>query len=126
MLKILMSIDSKWANMIFDGTKKIELRKSRPKRKSPWQYTVVYLYDTHIKKVTGCFHTKIDDIYPIEQYGPEHIRKTKVDLLEYLMYSKHRTVYAWPIYGVVKFHIPIDIEKFNVKRPPQSWQYTEY
>lgn len=37
----------------------------------------------------------------------------------------HECVYGWRVITPIKFDTPKTLEEFDLKRPPQSWCYTE-
>ena len=122
-----MSIHSKWAELIYSGKKTIELRKSKPIKKSEWNIAVVYLYETDKKKITGCFHTEINNILEIKSANHFLYNRAGMNSIsELLKYMNGKKVYGWKIKGYVKFHKELELRHFNLKRAPQSWQYTNY
>ena len=129
-MNIILSIKPKWAEKIYSGEKTIEWRKNAPKNAD--DHSIIFLYETApICKVTGCMRfdgaTAYDFIHlPIV---PRQVLKLsgcvqQKDLDKYQ--GKSKEIYAWRFYGAFKFIIPKTLEEFSLKRPPQSWCYTEH
>lgn len=128
-MNIILSIHPKWAQKIYSGEKTIEWRKNYPTIRFPGQK--VYIYETTpICRVTGYFtltipieidakniRPKIDSVY-VEKgcVPPEDLKKYQ---------CKRKAVYGWPVTEPVQFECPKELSDFGLKRPPQSWQYTE-
>lgn len=128
-MNIILSIHPKWAEKIYSGENSIEWRKSEPKKAV--KNAVIFLYETApVRKVTGC--VKFNGAIARDFIGwPENLREwlvragqvNKADILKYQGKSKY--VYSWHVYGPRKFDTPKSLEEFGLKRPPQSWCYTE-
>lgn len=130
-MNIILSIKPKWAELIYSGKKTIEWRKSFPKREN---IECVYLYETApVKKVTGFFiwdgfeklvfsePKEKKDIHPDAQkiidagcVPLEDLKKYKGDRLN---------LFGLRIKYPTKFEEPWNLDKFYLKRPPQSWCY---
>lgn len=124
MKSILMSIHHKWAEMIFDRSKTIELRKSSPKFdfKEPAR---VFLYDTTNGAVVGTMY--VDKIVRIDVLTAYIVEQSKVppgDAIVYKMQGNGK-LYAWHISKAERFVNTLSLSLFHVKRAPQSWQYVE-
>lgn len=120
-----MSIKPKWANLIFDGKKKIEVRKTQPKRIEGRAFKV-YLYVTgDVKKVIG--ECECYDIYTMMLKGYELWSFDKKDTCltdeELREYANGGSLYGWPLRNVKKYDNPKTLADFGMKRPPQSWCY---
>lgn len=130
-MNIILSIHPKWAEKIYAGEKKIEWRKTKPK--SYDREMKVYLYETApVKKVTGYFMVerfgwvnKNDSDFKflirekVEKLGCvsiEALKQYQGDSLE---------LFAWYVGKVVQFKNTRSLSDFGLKRPPQSWCYTE-
>jgi predicted transcriptional regulator len=142
-MNIILSIHPKWAKLIYEGKKTIEWRKTTPKRTNG--FTKIFLYETApVCKITGyvlfygydIFSPKQnclkfengyalsnleqkDAIEQIVRYG----RVSMKDLVKYQGTSKQ--IFAWVVNAPRRANCPMPIADFGIKRPPQSWCYTE-
>ena len=120
---ILMSIHSKWAQLIYSGEKTLELRKTAPKS-FDGDGLKVYLYDTKLKSITGVVFVKI--IHEITEIGLKLVENSCLKLEEIEAYKAKGKgkLYAWEICGVDEYGpdwlLPEDL---HAKRAPQSWQF---
>lgn len=134
MKAILLSIKPEWAEKIYTGEKTIEWRKSRPRIEQDNRRMRVYIYETApVKRITGhftlrgCYELDLRCI-PTNMAGDMQ-RRGRVpheDLVKYQ--GKSRCIYGWSVdrqRGVVKYNVPYRLDDFDLKRPPQSWQYVE-
>lgn len=134
MKSVLISIKPKWCELIVNGKKTIEVRKSSPKIDTPFK---CYIYCTlPRKKVIGEF---VCD--KIKFFG-----NVATDKWKYLCGSTHEELkhlvtenacltedemiayggqYGWHISELVIYDSPKELSDFNLKRPPQSWCYVE-
>lgn len=123
---VLLSIKPKWADLIFEGKKKTEVRKTQPKLTK--ETFKVYFYVTgDVKKVIGeceCYY-----IYPMMHKGKElwmfDIEDTCLTEEELREYAKAGSLYGWPLHNVKKYDNPKTLADFGMKRPPQSWCYVQ-
>lgn len=130
-MNIILSIHPKWADKIYAGEKKIEWRKTKPK----WydSKAKVYLYETApVKNVTGYF--MIERFGWVNKNDPdfkfligEKVEKLGCVLIEDLKKYQGDSpeLFAWYVGKVVRFKKPSPLSEFGLKRPPQSWCYTE-
>lgn len=132
-MNIILSIHPKWAKLIYEGKKTIEWRKSFPLKANTGSR--VYIYETYpVNKITGSFifngHYLLDAYEPywIRQYqerGIDIINSGCVPIEDLKIYqNKRRCLHGWCCVGALRFD-PKPLEYFNLKRPPQSWCYTE-
>ena len=135
---ILMSIQPEWCELISQGIKTVEVRKSRPKMDPSFK---VYIYCTLSGeawltkgeqpvqgngKVIGEFIcSKIDELKSNEvfnareMYNQAHLTKAQ--------FADNKTVYLWHITKLTIYSEPRSLNKFYIKQAPQSWRYvTEY
>lgn len=135
-MNVILSIHPKWAKLIYEGKKTIEWRKTFPWRADKGD--IVYIYETApIKKITGSFifnkhYRYLLDAYEeawIDQYkmrGIDIIGSGCVPVNELQKYQNNsRSLHGWCCVGALRFDTPKSLEEFGLKRPPQSWQYTE-
>ncbi|MGN1088941.1 MAG: hypothetical protein ACI4Q6_00950 [Huintestinicola sp.] len=151
---VLISINPNWCDFIKNGIKTVEVRKSRPKLDVPFKVYIyctihgcsflvggkhplsgngmvvgefvcdrIYTYST-CACADGMTFTDMDMI--------EMSCMTKSELEAYEMSAepKENAVYkvglfAWHISDLKIYDRPRELSEFNIKRPPQSWQYVE-
>ncbi len=134
-MNIILSIHPKWAEKIYSREKTIEWRKNMPHRMDAYKLRdgdpnfKVYLYETApVRKITGFFCwggvTLFDarfmhDGFPPATYGCVNVE----DLKKYQ--SENCAICGWFIEFPQKFNEQKSLEDFGLKRPPQSWCYTE-
>lgn len=155
MKSILMSIRPEWCKRIFNGSKSIEVRKSRPSLDMPF---TVYVYQTKLKvnkgdsfmvvdalnenlgcgKVIGSF--VCDDV--ITDFRGEHsddfAKYALLSLDEQKKYGGNKPLYGWHIIEPLLFDKPRMLGEFltpsgtgwvwgnrYLSRPPMSWYYIE-
>lgn len=149
MKAILLSIKPEWAEKIYNGEKTIEWRKSRPKLDRNNRHTRVYIYETApVKRITGYFTLfgtfAVDANEMLEppvsgglrSITPQFVRATLYDmekngcvpagdLAKYQGGAKE--IYGWMVSPFMKPTriMPYSLDSFDLKRPPQSWQYVE-
>ena len=148
---VLISIRPEWCNLIADGKKTVEVRKTRPKLETPFKcyiYCTVggikkmpkdYLDESFERgKVIGEFICdKIHEIAPIN-HDPDDLEKqsclTREDIVAYLK----GVGFGWHISDLVIYDKPKEpseytglrntkfgLEPVSLVRPPQSWCYVE-
>lgn len=121
---ILLSIKPKYAKMIYDNSKQVELRKVMPK----YEIKNIYFYETKpIQKITGYAtpHTLYNDypnrIYELFKNEIEIIGISKKEFDEYYKYSK--LAIAIHLKKVKKFENPLTLSEVGIKAPPISYKY---
>lgn len=128
-MNVILSIHPKWAKLIYEGKKTLELRKSIPLS----TVNIVYLYETApICKVTGFFkyfaYTRIKKTH-LELQKDIITDKSCVPVEEIKKYfGKSEEIFGWVCNAGSKanqFVHPVDLSEFGIKRPPQSWRYTK-
>ncbi|MBR7064037.1 MAG: hypothetical protein IKI31_02660 [Treponema sp.] len=132
-MNIILSIKPKWAELIYSGKKTIEWRKCVPRFRN---IEKVFLYETApVKKITGFFYWDgfeqlviRDD--PEKTYNDIHPAAKKiiaagcVPLEDLKKYQGDRiSLFGWKIKNPKILYEPWSLEKFYLKRPPQSWCY---
>ena len=150
-MNVILSIKPKWAEKIYNGEKLIEFRKGIPKtliRSAFHNDSIIFLYETgNIKKVTGCckFKDFIFDRVFFDDTGKVIVPRSypfgREGFIEWLFYAggeikekelseyagKKRFVWCWKITSPRRFEIaPAELKEFDLKRPPQSFCYTNY
>lgn len=155
MKSVLISIKPKYCELIANGKKTIEVRKTRPKIETPFK---CYIYCTkdntdicpkriwwkadktgfqHIMngKVIGEF--ACDEIYQyttcdakdgVDISDGELTRMsclTKHEIKNYELSPGRFGVFGWHISDLVIYDEPKELREFGLTRPPQSWCYVE-
>ena len=128
-MNVILSIHPKWAKLIYEGKKTLELRKNIPMN----TVNIVYLYETApICKVTGFFkyfaYTRIKKTH-LELHKDIITDKSCIPLEEIKKYfGKSEEIFGWICNAGSKsnqFAYPVELSEFEIKRPPQSWCYTK-
>lgn len=133
-MNIILSIHPKWAKLIYEGEKTIEWRKSEPKKADG--LSVIFLYETApVCKVTGyvMFNGSYDfNADPNAYYNRRSqvyelfVKEGCVSVDRLLKYQGNaEKICAWQVYEPFHFDTARPLEEFGLKRPPQSWCYTE-
>lgn len=124
---VLLSIRPKWASLILNGQKKIEVRKSIPSPSIlPYIYPFkIFLYATQdVQKVVGeCRCRNITKEMPEFGVNAEGTCLTEQEIAEY---ADGKSVYFWHLCDVKKYDRPITLEEMGIKKPPQSWFYVNW
>lgn len=126
--KVLISIHPKWCDRIFGGEKTIEVRKTRPKLKPPFEVLVYEVERSDIENYYGCsikycgrgkvigtfICDKIEE-YEANERGWYIYPQDETCLLcdEIAHYGKGRTLYGWHITEPKLFKKPKPISKFG-------------
>jgi len=134
-MDVILSIHPKWAKLIYEGKKTIEWRKSQPlySKFEFHEIDKVYLYETGpIYRVTGIIvkpSFRVVDVNKWFEHDKEcldFLKRGCVPVEDLLKYQGDKAyIYAWLFSENRKFDTPRTLEYFNLKRPPQSWCYTE-
>ena len=136
---VMLSIRPKWVEKIASGEKIVEVRKTRPKLKTPIK---CYIYQTGknlLKAVFGSDFNKSGFVIgefvcdEISGYDSDDILyftrlcdtscASKVELLGYKKDSDY--LFGWHISDLKIYDEPKELSEFGLKRPPQSWCYVE-
>ena len=119
MSNILLSIKPKYAELILNGKKTIELRKTQPKEDVEW----VYLYATApVKKIVG--RIKILDFMSGKNFSIT-LKGICITETEFNNYVGDKFYSLWVIDDAYLQRCSMELSEFNLKRPPQSWCYVE-
>lgn len=122
---ILMSISQKWFDLISNGEKTIEIRKTKPKGDFSG-YVLFYVSKTGATnkilagKIIG--YCKIEKITRFTE-SEESFRLSKVSKEFLESYRNNKDLFAWNISNFTFFMRPHDISEFGFRLPPQSWCY---
>lgn len=123
---LLLSIQPKFAEKIFDGSKTIELRRVKPKL-SEKDYIIVYV-SSPIKQIQGVFEVKQIIEKPIEELWisvKSYAGVTKQEFDNY--FSGVRIGYGIYIGDMMNVLRPIELNEIKKQwvgfHPPQSYKY---
>lgn len=140
MKAVLISIKPKWCDAIAAEEKTIEVRKTRPKIKTPFK---CYIYETNntegvqdfsdledyrIGKVIGEFIcTKISKYSYTYEFGYEisekEFNETALTAEQFADYGKGKTLYGWHISDLVIYDKPKELSEYiGVCRQPDEIQ----
>ena len=142
---VLISTKPEWCRKIVIREKIIEVRKTKPKIKTPFKcyiyctkdnYVMYYDFKFALKcalngKVIGEFvcdgivdywrpfsYTSADCSIGLIKFGC-------LSIDEVWEYGKGKTLYGWHISDLKIYDEPKELSEFGLKRPPQSWCYVE-
>lgn len=152
---VIIPIQPQWCELIANGKKTIEVRKTRPKLETPFK---CYIYATKsgnriilkndrvfeiskalTGKVIGDFVCDRIDKYeyynelPYDKYNlPKSVLKNMCLICHDVdKYGAGKPLYGWHISGLVIYDKPKELGEFSnikgeqIKRPFQSWGYAE-
>lgn len=145
MKAVMLSIRPEWCKKIADGKKTIEVRKSKPKLKTPFRS---YIYQTLPKcgdwnerdgRVIGEFVCNYIYEDAHGEYADVFIDHALLDLESQKEYGGGKMLYGWHISELKIYDKPKALSEFLVednrtfdcpqlvtmKRAPQSWCYVE-
>ena len=121
MAKIILSINPQHVENIFSGIKKYEYRKIKCKK----EINKIIIYSTSpVMKIVG--EAEVD--YIVEGRPDDVWKKTKeysgINIEFYREYYNNKDMaIAYKLKNVKKYDKQIDIKKYGVKAPPQSYVY---
>ncbi len=136
--EVIISIKTKWCDLIISGLKVDEIRKTKPDLShGPLR---VLIYRTGGTGVIGEFtlrHLTYIQAWEDEVTGEKHLGNTfglrhcvdDLELWEYLHKGGQKPGkpypggWAWRIENLIIYDRPMPLRLFRLKRPPQSWQY---
>jgi predicted transcriptional regulator len=125
---IILSVKSKYADLILDGKKTLEIRTKR----LPWTAdSRAYIYSSgDVRKIVGhCVYSGPFSAVMNNSSGyfSEHILEdaclSAQELKDYLD-GRYPNIYR--LSGVVRYTEPIELSDFGFENAPQSWAYTRY
>ncbi len=131
---VMISIQPKWCELIANGKKTIEVRKTKPKLETPFK---CYIYCTlgdcgkvDIGKRGNCYNGKVigefvcektTEFYPttdLKQLNPIHFQmceKSCVDMRELYAYANSKKLYGLHISDLVIYDKPKELSDFMVE-----------
>ena len=149
---IMISIRPKWCELIANGEKTIDIRKTRPKLVAPFK---CYIYCTSIKYMNldeyvrlhratdgkiDQWHGKVigeficDHIDYVRNYGDcvdmYDVEASCLSAMEIINHAKGKDgnfihTFGWHISELKIYDEPKELSAFGLKKPPQSWRYVE-
>ena len=119
MKAILISIRKEWWDKIKTGRKKIELRKTAPKKLEGT--CTCYVYVPEYKAIVGQFLLAgVALVQPSEELE----QTSQVPIEKQIEYKGDGSLYGWLIAMPAEYTCKFNLTKLlGVKRAPQSWQY---
>ena len=139
---VLISIRPEWCQKIMAGQKTIEVRKTRPKARTPFK---CYIYKCGNAKIIGEFIC--DSITRVNICGfwndsgeqlENRLKETCLTSEDLCGYLGTQVGYGWHISDLKIYNHPHDLWEFTglretkyglapgpINRPPQSWRYVE-
>lgn len=134
-IAVMLSVRPEWSDLILLGEKKVECRKSWPKKiKPPFR---VYQYETAASGGAGAVvaewtckmicavltYPEYFNKYPL--FHEKAIREARMTDDEVESYGKGRTVGGLVISDMKVYDAPRPLSDFGLERPPQSWCYVK-
>jgi len=125
---LLIPIKPKYAEMLFEGVKSVELRRTRPRI---GQGDIVLLYvSSPTKAVVGAFEVEnviempVEDLWPLVE-GAAGLSKTEFDVY----FDGTSKGVAISLSRIVRFYRPVFLAELQAHwpgfHPPQSYRYLE-
>jgi len=122
---LILSLKPEYADLIFNGTKKVEFRKRFPTNNM--DYEIFVYVSSPVKQIRGAFR-----VNQVTKASPEEIWHTMsevagIDKSSFdAYYLNHDFAYALKITNIRKFNSPVSVEilrrKFDKFVVPQSWR----
>lgn len=140
---VLLSIRPEWSELIANGKKTVEIRKTKPKLETPFK---CYIYCTKSKGDSSCCgldrveNGKIVGEFTCDRirrfrpagvtFDDETVRHSCVCLSRLIEYVSDKRfpedyIFGWHIKNVIIYAIPKELKEFHLLTPPQSWCYVE-
>lgn len=144
MKAVLISIHPKWCELIANGEKTMEVRKTRPKIETPFK---CYIYQTKAKQVEHCYGCDItyygngkvigefvcDRIEKIEHFfeyysdgydlDDDKLQETCLTREELKYYGKGGMLYGWHISDLKIYDKPKELGEFFVKGDCENFDF---
>lgn len=119
----LISIHPRFADLIYEGKKSIELRrKFNPKIKS----RIVFFYETApIMKITGFAFVELGDYVTVGSITPELLDEICISESEFADYIGDSCGRLLHIGAAERLPFPMDLSMTFIKRLPQNWCYID-
>ena len=116
---VILSLHQKWWQKMAAGEKVLELRKSKPQCKAPFQ---VLVYITGGVGIVGEFIcSEVLEVKNCEEAEKKSRVPTR-DIHNYASGGRCK-VYGWEITSVKEYPRTVTLAELGIKRAPQSWQY---
>ena len=131
MKSVMISIHPKWCELIANGKKTVEVRKTKPKIETPFR---CFIYETKGKIPVSKSLDKICGGIVIGEFVCDKIlsiwsRYAGTDGDDCLSFDEREAYlgakmgYGWHISDLQIYDKPKELSEFGLKRPPQSWCY---
>lgn len=152
--EVLISIRPKYCELIANGEKAIEVRKTRPRITTPFK-CYIYCTKDFYRKGDGYFQGKCcgkvigefvcdkiitvdcDSIAPFDYNTRDYINKEScLSRDDFVKYAGVKMTYGWHILNLVIYNEPKELSEFRhcgmnyhfnpiINKPPQSWCYVQ-
>lgn len=146
MKAVMISIQPKWCELIVNGQKTIEVRKTRPNIKTPFKCYIYMTQGTYKDLGTYCdwiYENRMkvigefvcDRIYEIKNLGSSFMigndialtnriaRESCLDYDDMIGYLGNKDGYAWHISELKIYDKPCNLDDFGLSIAPASWRY---
>ena len=122
---VLMSIHPKWCELIANGKKTVEVRKSRPKIETPFK-VYIYCTDGYVAPDSFIFSNGLsktvigefvcDEIIAAElgSYCKIPLQAAQLDAFDLMEYADNKPVYGWHISNLIIYDKPKELSEFFV------------
>lgn len=143
MQEIIISIRKKWWDLMVNGEKTLELRKSAPmkfiksngceekrdmrRKLRKWIFKknlICYVYVPEEKAICGRF--SCPGIEELNTNSVEDRSKVPHEYQERYRQQGSGSLFGWKVGIVEAFKEKKPLSAYGLKRPPQSWQYFDY
>lgn len=147
---VMLSIRPKWCEKIASGEKTIEVRKTRPKLKTPFK---VYIYCTNGNVIGEFTCERIYELAPLN-HAPDDVEQQACLTREEIVWYLKGVGYGWHISDLKIYDMPKELTEFHtwkkckscsksgyestaciydkncmvpvaITKAPQSWRYVE-
>ena len=128
MKSVLVSVKPEWCDLIMEGQKTLEIRKTKPNIKTPFK---CYIYKTRRGGIIGEFICdEIEEVFNTVSNPPNYMQdilpniltRSKLSKQEFAAYvggrAKNNNIYGWSISNLLIYDEPKPCDK-----PPQDWYY---
>lgn len=124
MINILISIKKPYSDLILEGKKSIELRKTRPRLKNGDRVTLwIYESGTYGAKVIVGKCQMVSYVTVTNEYTKVALDKIIKDACITEDYMRaYLPFYKWGVKHPQRM-CGVDLHRIGIKRAPQSWQY---
>lgn len=122
---ILLSIHSKWANLIYNGSKAIEVRRRFPLVED---MTVLFYETKPVGMVTGrAVIQQVESVNVSDLLGESMTAQTRIPRPDLLKYANNSTrLMTVHVTDLQRFDKPLPLSDLGVGVAPQNYRYVEW